>query len=436
MAIYNQAPSRQLQEGGIMSANREPSLHPCFNVEVKGSCGRVHLPVAPKCNLRCNYCNRKYDCANESRPGVTSGLLSPSQAVEYLSRVLAEEPRITVAGIAGPGDPLANPQATLETMRLVRERFPQLLICLSSNGLAVPAYLDDIAGLASHVTLTINAVDPDVGQKVYAWARDGKVVYRGRAAAELLLERQMVALAGLKARGMMVKVNTIVIPGVNDQHLEQVARRVASLGADIHNLMPLYPNADTPFADVPEPGPEQVTSLRQLCGEHLPQMSHCTRCRADAVGILGQDRSPELRGCLEACSRLPEPAPAERPYAAVASREGLLVNLHLGQAEKFQIWAPDGTGYAMLAERQAPPAGGGAERWYRLAELLKDCRAVLVSGIGETPRLVMEESGMQVLEMEGFVDMGLKTVYEGLDSSLLKVRKAKPCQGGAGGSCH
>ncbi|MFH1035510.1 MAG: nitrogenase cofactor biosynthesis protein NifB [Pseudomonadota bacterium] len=416
-----------------MSANREPSLHPCFNVEVKGSCGRVHLPVAPKCNLRCNYCNRKYDCANESRPGVTSGLLTPSQAAEYMARVLAEEPRITVAGIAGPGDPLANPEATLETMRLVRQRFPRLLICLSSNGLAVPPYLDEIAELASHVTLTINAVDPEVGQNIYGWARDGKVVYRGKEAAELLLERQMTALVGLKERGVMVKVNTIVIPGINDQHLEAVARRVGSMGADIHNLMPLFPNVDTPFAEVPEPAAEQMTSLRSLCGEHLPQMSHCTRCRADAVGLLGQDQSSQMRGCLESCSRLAEPAPPDRPYVAVASREGLLVNLHLGHAEKFQIWGPAGSGYALREERQAPPAGGGVQRWYALAEMFKDCRAVLVSGIGETPRLVLEESGLKVLEMEGFVEMGLTTVYQGLDSSLLKVRKVKACQGGPGG---
>ncbi|MBI4797797.1 MAG: nitrogenase cofactor biosynthesis protein NifB [Desulfarculus sp.] len=419
-----------------MSANPHANLHPCFNAEVKGSCGRVHLPVAPLCNLRCNYCNRKYDCANESRPGVTSGLLTPHQAVEYLARVLEQEPRITVAGIAGPGDPLANPQATLQTLRLVRQRFPELLICLSSNGLALPDHLEEVAALASHVTLTINAVDPEVGARIYAWARQGKVVYRGRAAAELLLERQMTALAGLKERGVMVKVNTIIIPGVNDQHVAQVAARVSGLGADLHNLMPLYPNTDTPFAEVPEPGAQQMDALRQICAGHLPQMSHCTRCRADAVGLLGQDRSPQMRGCLTSCGQLPEPAPEGRPYVAVASREGVLVNLHLGQAERFQIWGPTPDGYALIEERQAPAPGGGVDRWYRLAELLKDCRAVLVSGIGETPRLALEESGVTTLEMEGFIEQGLRTVYEGLDASLLRVRKLKPCQGGAGGSCH
>ncbi len=80
----------------------------------------------PKCNILCNYCNRKFDCVNESRPGVTSSVLSPTQAIAYLERVLEAEPRITVAGIAGPGDPFANPKETLETIRLIRQRFPEL----------------------------------------------------------------------------------------------------------------------------------------------------------------------------------------------------------------------------------------------------------------------------------------------------------------------
>ena len=58
------------------------NLHPCFNAKVKGQFGRVHLPVAPKCNILCNYCNRKFDCVNESRPGVTSSVLSPAQALD------------------------------------------------------------------------------------------------------------------------------------------------------------------------------------------------------------------------------------------------------------------------------------------------------------------------------------------------------------------
>jgi len=71
-----------------MNSEIDFNRHPCFNAKVKGQYGRVHLPVAPKCNIKCNYCNRKYDCVNESRPGVTSTILTPDQALYYMDKVL------------------------------------------------------------------------------------------------------------------------------------------------------------------------------------------------------------------------------------------------------------------------------------------------------------------------------------------------------------
>ena len=40
--------------------------HPCFDADARHQFGRVHLPVAPACNVQCNFCDRKYDCPNES----------------------------------------------------------------------------------------------------------------------------------------------------------------------------------------------------------------------------------------------------------------------------------------------------------------------------------------------------------------------------------
>ena len=68
----------------------DPSLkaalaeHPCYDEEAHRTFARMHLPVAPRCNIQCNYCNRKFDCVNESRPGVTSEVLTPEQACEYV----------------------------------------------------------------------------------------------------------------------------------------------------------------------------------------------------------------------------------------------------------------------------------------------------------------------------------------------------------------
>ncbi len=414
--------------------------HPCFNAEVKGQFGRVHLPVAPKCNIKCNYCNRKYDCTNESRPGVTSKVLSPHQALAYMEKVLELEPRISVAGIAGPGDPLANPGATLETLRLIRERFPGLILCLATNGLALPAYVDDLASLSvSHVTVTINAIDPKIGSQIYAWVRDGKVVYRGERGAGLLLERQLEGVTALKEKGIMVKVNTIVVPGINEEHVIQVAEKMASLGVDLFNCIPMYPTRETPFEDIAEPDPVLISRLRDQAARYLPQMRHCTRCRADAVGLLGEDRAKELASCLRACATLSLKGDEDRPYVAVATREGLLVNLHLGEAASFQIWRrTESGGFEPVEERPAPRPGGGLKRWLTLSEILKDCRAVLVAGLGENPRQVLEEAGIKAYEMTGFIEEGLKAVYEGGDPGLFKARRqgcSGGCRGGGGLGC-
>ena len=415
------------------------SKHPCFNPAVKGQFGRAHLPVAPKCNIKCNFCNRKYDCVNESRPGVTSTVLTPHQAVLYMEKVLEQESRITVAGIAGPGDPFANAEETMETMRLIRKRFPEMILCLASNGMNIGPYIPELAEIkVSHVTITVNAVDPEIGAKVYGWVRDGNMVLRGRRGAELLLKRQLAAIASLKAHGITVKINTIVIPGVNDHHVLEIAAKMRELGADLLNCMAMFPNVGTSFADIPEPSKQQIAEIRQAAEAFLPQMRHCTRCRADAVGLLGDDKSGEMRGCLSACAAVPAIPGEKRPYVAVATMEGILVNQHLGEATRFQIYGQDGDSFRLVEERPAPKFGGGIQRWISMARSLNDCRAVLVSSLGETPHQVLKEAGTRPVIMSGFIADGLAAVYQGRGVETLRGRRegcAKGACSGSGGGC-
>jgi ferredoxin len=53
--------------------------------------------IAPACNIQCHYCNHKYDCVNEPRPGVVSELLTPDQAVK---KVMAGSHTETVLKLA------------------------------------------------------------------------------------------------------------------------------------------------------------------------------------------------------------------------------------------------------------------------------------------------------------------------------------------------
>lgn len=410
--------------------------HPCFNKAAKANHARVHLPVAPQCNIQCGYCNRSYDCVNESRPGVTSTLLEPRQALEYLQRLDEKMPQLSVVGIAGPGDVFAQPEASLEAMRLVREHFPDKILCISTNGLNAPPYINDMATLeVSHITLTINAVDPEISQHIYQWGRYRKRVYRGIEFARLLLDKQLEAIRLLKAKGITVKVNTIVLPGINDVHITTVAQTMAELGVDTLNPLPLYPVAETPLGHLTAPEASLMKQIRHEVAQYITPMTHCARCRADAAGLLGKDQV-EARLLLQEVATKTLSKRRQQPYVAVGTHEGMLVNQHLGEAEEFYIFRETPNGYKLLEQRLAPASGSGNQRWEQLNELLHDCRAVLVSGIGGTPRRILEKSGLQLIEMTGLIDEGLDHLYKGKAIKTVCKSMLKRCGDGCSGNAQ
>lgn len=412
---------------------KDLTQHPCFNEEAKHKYARVHLPVAPKCNIQCNYCNRKYDCCNESRPGVTSTILSPVQSVHYMKALLEKIPEIRVAGIAGPGDPFANPEETLQTMRLAKAEFPDLIFCLSSNGLDLPPYIDEIAEIGvSHVTITLNSLEPATLAKIYRWVRYNRHVYRGEEGGKVLLNQQIKSIKMLKERGIVVKINTVVCPGINDHEIEDIARKVAELGADTMNCIPMYPTENTEFEVLQEPSKELMKTLKQNIARYIKPMAHCARCRADAAGLLGKDNL-EAMNMIGQFSTLVVNRGEGRERVAVASYEGILVNQHLGEARKVYIFEQSRNGYHFVETRNTPPEGKGMERWKELAEkTLVDCQAILVAGIGQNPMKVLQSNGIKVIQMNGLIDAGLDAVYLDLPIKTLCKSEYTKC----GESCR
>lgn len=425
--------------GAPRSTGIDFNNHPCFSKEAHKKYGRIHLPVAPRCNIQCNFCNRKYDCINESRPGVTSNVLTPGQAAAYLESVVAKRPEISVVGIAGPGDPFANPDETMETLRLVRKKFPKLMLCVATNGMGIGPYIDELAELqTSHVTITMTAIDPEIGAKIYSWVRDGRRPLRGVEAAATLQSRQIEALVRLKQRGVVVKINSIVIPGINDEHMPEIAAKVAGLGADIMNCMALVPVKGAEFENMAPPDNLMMARVRLQGERHLKQMTHCARCRADAVGYIGEEMSSEQHDAIKHFSGL-SANPLEdqvRRYVAVATMEGALVNQHLGEADRLAIYEQDITSpdrFKLVETRKTPPEGGGSDRWVQLGETLKDCRAILVTAAGPTPQKALADSGLKVIEMEGIIDEGLKAVFANQPLPASLKRRFTSC--GAGVTC-
>lgn len=403
--------------------------HPCFNAEARHRTGRIHLAVAPRCNVQCNFCDRKFDCANESRPGVTTGVLKPTQALDYLVKVDEKVPNLAVVGIAGPGDPFANPKETMETLELVHAKYPEKLLCISSNGLSLLEYIPRLAKLnVSHVTITLNAVDPIIGSQIYEWIHYKKKTYFGVEGATLLLQRQTEAIRLLKQYGIIVKINTVTIPRVNEHHIHEIAKYVAELGADVQNCIPLIPVEGTPFGVLYEPSAASMRTVRAKTSMYIKQMTHCARCRADAVGLLGDDKSAETKKFITPVNRL---SFVEKPYIAVTSTDGITINQHLGEVSTFWIYQVRKGNVELLEKRSIVFTDNS--RWVDISNTLSDCAALLVSGIGPTPLEILKGKGVFVEAIEGQVQKHVEALFFGKAISPATLRLAGHC--GIGGKC-
>ncbi|MCR5734622.1 MAG: radical SAM protein [Lachnospiraceae bacterium] len=267
-----------------MALDRETVFkeHPCFG-PCKQNKGRIHLPVAPGCNIECRFCDRKIN-EDEQRPGVTSTVLEPEEAAHFIDLALEKCPEITVVGIAGPGDTLATDRA-LKTFRLIKDRYPKLIKCMSTNGLLLDEKADEVIELVDTLTVTVNAVDPEIEAKINNRIIYHGKIYTGTEAAEILIKNQLSGIRKVSKAGTLVKVNTVLVPGVNDEHIEDVAATVKTAGASIYNIIPLIPQNE--MKDLKAPTCEELYKARAEAEIYINVFRHCQHCRADACGVPG-----------------------------------------------------------------------------------------------------------------------------------------------------
>jgi len=271
------------------------TTHPCFDKDASKVYGRIHLPVAPKCNIACNYCNRKFDCINESRPGVTAKVMSPDEAMDHLAKMKKIMPYINTIGIAGPGDALANSEKSFETIEKIKSKYPEMHLCISTNGLNLPDYADIITKFnISHVTVTVNANSTEIASLIYRRVNYKGVIYRGEEGASILLENQKAGIHYLTERGILVKINFIYMPEINNREMSAVVRMVDGMGVKLFNVMPFIPVEKTPFAHLRAPLPYETMRMQQAVKAYATQISlmdHCQQCRSDAAGLLDEEKS-------------------------------------------------------------------------------------------------------------------------------------------------
>lgn len=353
------------------------------------------LPVAPR-----PFSRIRFDPTAEPVRAVP-----PAGALNWLEEHLRQGAKIRAVDIDGPGDPLSEIGCTMETLRLIRKKYPDIALSMTILGFHAEKYAKSLAAEGvTCVTLLVDAVDRKVAEKLYAWIRPGKKTVPLSQAATMLVEEQRMAVKAFKEAGCKVLVRTTVYPGINADHIEEIARVMAEAGAEAMTLFPCRTaaNRDDQLLDPPDFKTMQL--LQTDAGKHLE-----TFLAAERDNRIGVD-SPCSFGAGKGSSSLPPKPSKARPNIAVVSSTGMEVDLHLGQAYQVLIYGPREDGLTcLLGTRTVPEPGTGSSRWEELAGSLQDCFAILASSAGESPRRILGQHGITVLitdnEIEGTVDL-------------------------------
>jgi nitrogen fixation protein NifB len=240
---------------------------------------------------------------------------------------------------------------------------------------------------------------------------------------------------------VLVKVNSVLIPGVNDEHLIEVNREVKKRGAFLHNIMPLISEAEhgTVFGLAGQRGPtaQELKAVQDACMGGANLMRHCRQCRADAVGLLGEDRSDEFtpakvdqmevvydlekrrahqqqveaqrqaqheakRAALEKAQREDGAGADLKVLVAVATKGHGKVNLHFGHATEFQVFEVSHSAVMFVGHRRVDHycqgGWGEDEQLPSIVQAINDCHAVLVAKIGACPRDELLAAGIEPVD--------------------------------------
>ncbi len=157
---------------------------------------------------------------------------------------------------------------------------------MSTNGLLLPDKAERIIDIGIRtVTVTVNAIQPEILAKLCTYVIINKRLLNGIEAARHLIEAQLKGINKITSLGAVVKINTVLAPGINDQHIKEIAEATACAGASMINIIPLIPQYE--MHEHPKPNCDEVQQARDAAEKHLPVFRHCMQCRADAVGIPG-----------------------------------------------------------------------------------------------------------------------------------------------------
>jgi len=263
--------------------------HPCYSESRDDLWARIHLPVAKFCNIKCVFCDHSIGSScHTSKPGFSSTLMESKDAISRTSEEVEKNPSLLIVAVSGPGEPLVN-EETFATLEGVRARNKHLRFCLSTNGVLLEETAQSLRKLGVQtVSVSMSAILPDTAAKIYEWAWIDGVKQQGQEMGETLIKKQLAGIERAVDLGIVVKVNTVLIPDINMGDIDCLSKRIAESGAALQNIVPLVPIRHSPKLITPTPG--ELDKARQIGSKNILQFTHCKQCRSDVVGIPGKDR--------------------------------------------------------------------------------------------------------------------------------------------------
>lgn len=100
----------------------------------------------------------------------------------------------------------------------------------------------------------------------------------------------------------------------------------------------------------------------------------------------------------------------EKIRIAIASSDGKNVDLHFGDASHFLIFQVEGNkvNFVELREKENKPLQEHSDRWMQSLNMIKDCKAILCSKMGQEPAFKLKEVGITPVQFTGTILEAIK----------------------------
>lgn len=392
--------------------DRRICRHPCFN-NYDFHSAVIHLPVAGEVNVFYRENLFPDSSVMDACTGDFNLLLTPDEALERFIEVRRSLPNLSVAAIAGPGEALADFDAIKNVFLRVRRLHPEMILCLSTNGLMLPVYATHLVSLGvNSITVNVNTLHPETGAKIYDHITYMGHQYEGTEGANILLQNQMAGISYLASLGIALRINIQVIKGINEHEVRDIIHFAKDCGCKYTNVMPLSAfgsreNGLEAFHS------DRLSEERREYEEIMPQSYFCKLCHPASVETLNTRFPLDLSKPIETSGQKSR-KPSVHARFAVCSKTGKLTDQHFGLATEFYIYDYVEDTVSFLETRAVEQYCHGPEedkesgKIYRLIRTIEDCNCVICMRIGACPANELKEKDIDTYVTYNLIEDGIR----------------------------